>query len=249
MRSRKNTAAGEAQPERRENHPGQCLANGIDPARAVHRHVAEKFERQMGVAAPGAGQGAGRKGGQAGHQPADDFLAGFGQHDARKGAYGFHVHTPGAVPRIVVSSGRLAFCLRAVHTLKLCQNRGFPRQPATRGLPMHDHEHEHEEYDECCVEVTEATVGQEVVEFSMNVYDPVEGFFGEMSLAENKTADKWTILFFYPADFTFVCPTELADLATKHEHLPSLFKLAVQSIWGFTDCNQKFYFWMVRRNS
>ena len=40
----------------------------------------------------------------------------------------------------------------------------------------------HEEYDECCVEVTEATVGQEVVEFSMNVYDPVEGFFGEMSM-------------------------------------------------------------------
>jgi len=87
---------------------------------------------------------------------------------------------------------------------------------------MHDHEHEHEEYDDCCVEVTEATVGQEVVEFSMNVYDPVEGFFGEMSLEEIKKAGKWTILFFYPADFTFVCPTELADLATKHNELVKL---------------------------
>jgi peroxiredoxin (alkyl hydroperoxide reductase subunit C) len=84
---------------------------------------------------------------------------------------------------------------------------------------MHEHD---QEYDECCVEVPEASVGQEVVDFSMKVYDPVEGFFGEMSLEEIKKAGKWTILFFYPADFTFVCPTELADLATKHEELTKM---------------------------
>lgn len=28
---------------------------------------------------------------------------------------------------------------------------------------------------------------------------------------------KWTILFFYPADFTFVCPTELGDLADNYK--------------------------------
>lgn len=28
---------------------------------------------------------------------------------------------------------------------------------------------------------------------------------------------KWSIFFFYPADFTFVCPTELEDLADKYE--------------------------------
>lgn len=27
---------------------------------------------------------------------------------------------------------------------------------------------------------------------------------------------KWAILFFYPADFTFVCPTELGDMADHH---------------------------------
>lgn len=86
---------------------------------------------------------------------------------------------------------------------------------------MHEHEHE-QEYDECCVEVPEASVGQEVIDFSMKVYDPTEGFFGEMSLEEIKKAGKWTILFFYPADFTFVCPTELADLAGKHEELVKL---------------------------
>ena len=28
---------------------------------------------------------------------------------------------------------------------------------------------------------------------------------------------KWAIFFFYPADFTFVCPTELGDLADNYE--------------------------------
>jgi NADH-dependent peroxiredoxin subunit C len=27
---------------------------------------------------------------------------------------------------------------------------------------------------------------------------------------------KWSVFFFYPADFTFVCPTELGDMADKH---------------------------------
>ena len=33
---------------------------------------------------------------------------------------------------------------------------------------------------------------------------------------------KWVVLFFYPADFTFVCPTELGEVADKYEELKSL---------------------------
>jgi peroxiredoxin (alkyl hydroperoxide reductase subunit C) len=33
---------------------------------------------------------------------------------------------------------------------------------------------------------------------------------------------KWSILFFYPADFTFVCPTELGDMADKYEEFKKL---------------------------
>lgn len=32
----------------------------------------------------------------------------------------------------------------------------------------------------------------------------------------------WSIVFFYPADFTFVCPTELGDLADHYEELQRL---------------------------
>ncbi|EKO37677.1 MAG: peroxiredoxin [Solidesulfovibrio magneticus str. Maddingley MBC34] len=84
------------------------------------------------------------------------------------------------------------------------------------------HDHDHEEYDECCTEIPEASVGQPVVDFSLKVYDPEEGFFGEMDMEKLMEDSKWVILFFYPADFTFVCPTELADLATKHEELKKL---------------------------
>lgn len=33
---------------------------------------------------------------------------------------------------------------------------------------------------------------------------------------------KWSVVFFYPADFTFVCPTELEDLADKYAELQAL---------------------------
>jgi len=33
---------------------------------------------------------------------------------------------------------------------------------------------------------------------------------------------KWVILFFYPADFTFVCPTELGELADNYERIKKL---------------------------
>lgn len=33
---------------------------------------------------------------------------------------------------------------------------------------------------------------------------------------------KWVVLFFYPADFTFICPTELGELAENYEDLKKL---------------------------
>jgi len=41
------------------------------------------------------------------------------------------------------------------------------------------------------------------------------GEFVEVTEADLK--GKWSVVFFYPADFTFVCPTELGDLADNYE--------------------------------
>ena len=89
----------------------------------------------------------------------------------------------------------------------------------------HHHEsegynHDHHGHGECCF--GGARVGKPVEDFTMEVYDPEEGFFGTVNLEKIKEQKKWTVLFFYPADFTFVCPTELADLASKHEELKKL---------------------------
>jgi len=65
-------------------------------------------------------------------------------------------------------------------------------------------------------------VGQKVPDFEMETYEPSGGQFGTFSLAEAQKQGKWTVLFFYPADFTFVCPTELADLASVHDKLKDL---------------------------
>ena len=85
----------------------------------------------------------------------------------------------------------------------------------------HHKHHHHDREDECCCQSL-ARVGKPVEDFTMDVYDPTEGFFGQVSLEEIRKQKKWTILFFYPADFTFVCPTELDDLARKHEELKKL---------------------------
>ena len=65
-------------------------------------------------------------------------------------------------------------------------------------------------------------VGQDVPEFKLETYEPSSGSFGEVNLADLKKGGKWTILVFYPADFTFVCPTELADLAAQDAKLTEL---------------------------
>jgi alkyl hydroperoxide reductase subunit AhpC len=47
-------------------------------------------------------------------------------------------------------------------------------------------------------------VGDKVPDFELDMYDPVKKDFGKISLKKLKAAKKWTVLFFYPADFTFV---------------------------------------------
>jgi len=75
----------------------------------------------------------------------------------------------------------------------------------------------------CCGDGKQlVSVGMDVPNFAMEVYDPANRAFGKISLDELRQQSRWTILVFYPADFTFVCPTELADLAEKHAALDKL---------------------------
>ena len=68
-------------------------------------------------------------------------------------------------------------------------------------------------------EVTCVQVGKTVPDFELDTYDPKTNGFGRFSLAEAKKARRWTVLMFYPADFTFVCATEFQALAEQHTKL------------------------------
>ena len=63
-----------------------------------------------------------------------------------------------------------------------------------------------------------ATINSEIKPFSAQAYH--QGQFVPVSEADLK--GKWSVVFFYPADFTFVCPTELGDLADNYAEFQSM---------------------------
>lgn len=44
----------------------------------------------------------------------------------------------------------------------------------------------------------------------------------DIEVTEADLQGRWSVVFFYPADFTFVCPTELEDLADNYEQFQKL---------------------------
>ena len=63
-----------------------------------------------------------------------------------------------------------------------------------------------------------AKINQQIPQFKAQAFH--KGEFKEITSED--TLGKWSIFFFYPADFTFVCPTELEDMADHYEELQAL---------------------------
>ena len=63
-----------------------------------------------------------------------------------------------------------------------------------------------------------AIINTEVQPFSATAYH--NGDFIPVSDADLK--GKWAVVMFYPADFTFVCPTELGDMADHYAQLQEM---------------------------
>lgn len=54
--------------------------------------------------------------------------------------------------------------------------------------------------DMCCGMM----LGDTVPDIGLETFEPTKGDFGEFTLEGQKKNKRWTVLFFYPADFTFV---------------------------------------------
>ena len=55
-------------------------------------------------------------------------------------------------------------------------------------------------------------INKEIDDFSVQAFQD-DGF---ATVTKDDVLGHWSVFFFYPADFTFVCPTELEDLANKY---------------------------------
>ena len=71
-------------------------------------------------------------------------------------------------------------------------------------------------------------VGSPLPNMELNMYH--NGKLGLLNLSSLR--GKWLVLFFYPADFTFVCPTELQELAAMY---PELQKIDTEVVSVSTD--------------
>lgn len=80
-------------------------------------------------------------------------------------------------------------------------------------------------------------VGQKAPEFETTIVANRE--FKPFKLADNK--GKWTLLFFYPLDFTFVCPTELLAVSDRYDEFK---KLGVEVVGASIDSKFSHLNWM-----
>ena len=63
-----------------------------------------------------------------------------------------------------------------------------------------------------------ALIGSEIKPFTATAFK--SGSF--VVVSEHDLKGKWSVVFFYPADFTFVCPTELGDMADHYAELQAM---------------------------
>ena len=89
---------------------------------------------------------------------------------------------------------------------------------------MHEHNHQHEEE----FFTLPSLINARLPEWDFDIYH--EGKFKSVNLSDYN--GKWLILFFYPADFTFVCPTELVQMADLY---PEFQKLNCEVVSVSTD--------------
>lgn len=63
-------------------------------------------------------------------------------------------------------------------------------------------------------------VRQQMPEFEMDAYNAATGHYTTVKSSDYQ--GKWAVICFYPADFTFVCPTEIAAMNAKYDEFQAL---------------------------
>lgn len=67
-----------------------------------------------------------------------------------------------------------------------------------------------------------AKIGERAPDFTLQVFDPAEPNNSAKFRSLKDYEGKWLIFFYYPMDFTFVCPTEILALADRRSEFDEL---------------------------
>lgn len=70
--------------------------------------------------------------------------------------------------------------------------------------------------------MTFAKIGEKAPEFTLPVFDPAEPNNSNKTVSLKDYAGRWVVFFYYPMDFTFVCPTEILALADRRAEFEEL---------------------------
>ncbi len=77
-------------------------------------------------------------------------------------------------------------------------------------------------HDECDT----MRIGDKLPEMTLTAYDPIKDKTIDIKTSDyhekGKKKGKWVVLMFYPADFTFICPTELEEMAGLYPEFQKL---------------------------
>ena len=85
-----------------------------------------------------------------------------------------------------------------------------------------------------------ALVDKKVKPFHLNAFKPGADDF--VTVSDEDIAGQWAVFFFYPADFTFVCPTDLGALADIYEEFQKLgvdiYAVSTDTHWTHKACHK-----------
>lgn len=82
-------------------------------------------------------------------------------------------------------------------------------------------------------------VGKKAPDFTVDAVMPDGESYKKISLSDFK--GKWLVLFFYPADFTFICPTEIQEFSKRDKEFK---ELNAQVLGASTDSKHSHKAWI-----
>jgi hypothetical protein len=73
-----------------------------------------------------------------------------------------------------------------------------------------------------------------------------DGQFVDVNLAEYGRKGMWTVLLFYPFDFTFVCPTEIISFSDKNNEFQAIQTQVLAISTGKQTTNYIYFYFLIR---